>query len=224
MFDTRNRLLALLVASALALAGPALAAGGGGGGSSGGGGGGGAGGGGGGAGGGSAGGGGGGAGAGAGGGGGGRSSTNDSPSRQPDVCPKGYVLDQGKRVCVRVKAGILPDEDLYREGRALALGTFYEEALPILEAVSVPDSMTFTMRGFATRKLGHMDEGLALYDKALALDPNNINTREYLGEAYVTLGKIEQAKAELAKIQAVCGTECEQYEDLAEAIETGKVE
>src|SRR5450631_1360030 len=36
----------------------------------------------------------------------------------PDVCPQGYVLDQRRRVCVRAHAGVLPDEDLYQQGRA----------------------------------------------------------------------------------------------------------
>ena len=43
--------------------------------------------------------------------------------------------------------------------------------------------------------------------------------REYLGEAYVTQGKLDLAKAELAEIEKRCGTTCEPYEDLAEAIE-----
>ena len=80
------------------------------------------------------------------------------------------------------------------------------------------------MRGYATRKLGRWDEGMALYEKALALDPDNINTHEYKGEAFVVAGRMDQAKAELATLQRLCGTECEQYEDLAKAIETGEPE
>ena len=47
---------------------------------------------------------------------------------------------------------------------------------------------------------------------------NNINTHEYLGEAYAEKGKLDLAKAELVKVSAVCGTTCEQYQDLAKAI------
>jgi hypothetical protein len=146
-------------------------------------------------------------------------------SFSPDVCPQGYVLDQRRRVCVRARAGVLPDEDLYQQGRALALGRFYDEALPILEAISrTDDSMVYTMRGYATRKLGSFDAGMKLYQEALAIDPNNINTHEYIGEGYVTVGRVDLARIELAKLETLCGKECEQYEDLAEAIETGKVE
>jgi tetratricopeptide (TPR) repeat protein len=128
-------------------------------------------------------------------------------------------------MCVKLHAGLMPDEDLYTQGRSLALAGYYAEALPILDTVTrTDDSMVYTMRGYATRKLGRWDEGMALYEKALALDPDNINTHEYKGEAFVVAGRMDQAKAELATLQRLCGTECEQYEDLAKAIETGEPE
>jgi hypothetical protein len=65
---------------------------------------------------------------------------------------------------------------------------------------------------------------MTLYQKALAIDPNNINTHEYIGEGYVSIGRVDLARSELARLETLCGTGCEQYEDLAEAIETGKVE
>jgi hypothetical protein len=42
--------------------------------------------------------------------------------------------------------------------------------------------------------------------------------REYLGEAYVIQGKMTEAKEQLRIIEKICGTECEEYEDLANAI------
>ena len=48
----------------------------------------------------------------------------------------------------------------------------------------------------------------------------NVLVREYLGEAYVTKGKMAMAKAQLRKIEELCGgTECHEYADLAEEIE-----
>jgi tetratricopeptide (TPR) repeat protein len=148
---------------------------------------------------------------------------NGGNNAQPN-CPAGYVSKNGS--CVRADRGVLPDEELYRQGRALALAHYYAEALPILMAINrTDDSMVFTMQGFAMRKLGHYQEGLALYDKALAIDPNNINTHEYMGEYYVEVGDLGRARIELAKVERICGgTGCDQYEDLAEAIETGKTE
>ena len=42
--------------------------------------------------------------------------------------------------------------------------------------------------------------------------------REYLGEAYVIKGRLDLAKEQLGKIEALCGRGCEEYRDLADAI------
>jgi len=150
-----------------------------------------------------------------GGGGGSSGSAFDAPM----VCKKGSVYSKKKGTCVQASSGLIDDKELYEDGRDLALAGHYDEALTALDAVKTPDSMTLTMIGYATRKLGNYDEGLAYYQKALALDPSNVNTHEYLGEAYAEKGKLDLAKAELIKVSAVCGTGCEQYEDLAKAID-----
>jgi tetratricopeptide (TPR) repeat protein len=146
--------------------------------------------------------------------GGGGTSGGGTPS-----CKPGYVYDTNKQTCVKASSGLLDDEQLYQQGRALALGGHYEEALGALAAVqNQNDSRVLTMIGYAKRKLGNFDEGMAYYQQALAIDPDNADTREYLGEAYVETGRMDLAKAELANVQALCGTECEQYQDLAAAI------
>jgi tetratricopeptide (TPR) repeat protein len=151
---------------------------------------------------------------GGGGSGGGGSSGSGTPS-----CKPGYVYDTSKQACVKASSGLFDDEQLYQQGRALALDGRYEEALGALAAVqNQNDSMVLTMIGYAKRNLGRFDEGMAYYRQALAIDPNNADTREYLGEAYVETGRIDLARAELANVEALCGTECEQYQDLAEAI------
>jgi hypothetical protein len=139
------------------------------------------------------------------------------------VCGKGYVFDQRSNTCVRAQSGILPDDELYSQGRTLALAGYYEEALPILEAIQrTDDAMVFTMIGYTMRRLGHWDEGMAIYQKALAIDPDNVNTHEYLGEGYVSVGRFDLARMELGKVAASCGgTACEQYRALAKIIETG---
>lgn len=132
-------------------------------------------------------------------------------------CKKGWTYDETKQVCVRNQS--LNDQQLYDQGRALALAGQYENALDTLNAIrDKNDAMVLTMIGYSERKSGNYDVGVDYYYKALAIDPENVNTREYLGEAYVEKGKINRARAELAKIEAVCGTTCEQYEDLAKAI------
>jgi hypothetical protein len=142
------------------------------------------------------------------------------------VCRKGFVFDQRSSSCVRAGAGLVPDDELYTQGRALALAGYYEEALPILEAIQrTDDAMVFTMLGYTTRRLGHWDEGMAIYQKALSIDPNNVNTHEYIGEGYVSVGRFDLARVELGKVAASCGgTDCVQYEALAKAIETGNIQ
>jgi hypothetical protein len=130
---------------------------------------------------------------------------------------KGWAYDAKKDMCVH--SSLLDDKELYAQGRALAVAGHYDEALDILAAVrDQHDAMVLTMIGYSKRKLGHVDEGMAYYDRALAIEPDNINTHEYLGEGYVAVGKVQLAKLELDKLARICGTGCEQYEDLAKAI------
>ena len=146
-------------------------------------------------------------------GGGSSGSGSSAPS-----CPKGEVYDTKAGKCTKSSSG-LDDKELYSQGRDLALAGRYAEALTALEAVkNQNDAMVLTMIGYSKRKLGNYDEGVALYQRALAIEPNNVNTHEYLGEAYAEKGKLDLAKAELVKVAAVCGTTCEQYQDLAKAI------
>jgi tetratricopeptide (TPR) repeat protein len=135
------------------------------------------------------------------------------------VCKKGYVYSAEKKVCVRVSSGLIDDQQLYEQGRALALAGHYDQALAALEAIADQnDSMVLTMIGYSKRKSGNWDEGMDYYRRALALNPLNVNAREYLGEAYAEKGRLDLARAELVEIGAIAGTTSEQYLDLATAI------
>jgi tetratricopeptide (TPR) repeat protein len=72
--------------------------------------------------------------------------------------------------------------------------------------------------GYSTRKLGDLDKGLEYYHKALALDPNYLLAREYLGEGYLQKGDLAQAKGQLMEIAHRCGNSCEEYDKLEKAI------
>jgi hypothetical protein len=56
------------------------------------------------------------------------------------------------------------------------------------------------------------------YDKALSLNPNHTGALEYQGVLFIKLGQKDKAEANLEKINGICGTSCEEYEDLAKAI------
>ena len=140
----------------------------------------------------------------------------------PIVCKTGYVYSKAKQICVRAGAGLLDDKELYEQGHALAKAGHYEAALAALTAIKdQDDSMVLTMIGYSLRKSGKWDDGVAYYGRALAIDPNNVNTHEYLGEAYLAKGRIDLAQEQLDKIEAIAGTDSEQYVELAFAIAEG---
>ncbi|HEX2429349.1 MAG TPA: hypothetical protein VHK03_01105 [Aestuariivirgaceae bacterium] len=104
---------------------------------------------------------------------------------------------------------------------ALAKEKRYNEALEILDQVQNPNTpKALNYRGYITRKLGHIEEGIGYYLKSVAMDPHYVEVREYLGEAYVTQGKLDLAREQLSAIQTLCGTVCEEYLELSEAIRT----
>ena len=118
---------------------------------------------------------------------------------------KGMSYNKAKGICEQ--ASLLPDEMLNEQGRALALAGHYENALDALTAVRKPDAMTLTYIGYSKRKMGEVEDGIGYYHKALAMDPTNVHTHEYLGEGYVAQGRMDLAKAELATLQTLCGTD-----------------
>jgi tetratricopeptide (TPR) repeat protein len=135
----------------------------------------------------------------------------------PPKCKEGLTYNEQTKKCEQTSS--LEDDALARQGRALALNGHHESALEALMAVSNKDDATvLTYIGYATRKLGKVDEGIAWYHKALALEPGNVYTHEYLGEGYVAAGRIDLAEQELAKLEALCGKGCEQYEALSATI------
>jgi Flp pilus assembly protein TadD len=140
------------------------------------------------------------------------------------TCEKGKVWDSKNHKCLAKRSGVLPDPELTEYAFALAKAERYQEALEILDMLGNSDTpRAWNYRGYATRKLGRTDEGVGYYLKAVALDPNYAQVREYLGEAYVIQGKLDMAKEQLQTIQKLCGSiECEEYEDLSEAIGKGQ--
>ncbi len=144
--------------------------------------------------------------------------THTDAAKPAHPCKTGYVWSDKAKGCVKITSGLVDQKGLFQEGRALAKAGHYDQALAALAAADQKDSMVLTMIGYSKRKQGHWDEGVAYYHQALAINPNNVNTREYLGEAWLTKGRADLAKAELIRIGTIAGTESEQYSLLAKAI------
>ena len=135
------------------------------------------------------------------------------------TCARGEVYDARSNGCVKQGGSLLPDKALTEYAYALAKEERYDEALDVLNLLkdkNTPEALNY--RGYATRKLGRVDEGIGYYRKSVALDPRYAKVREYLGEAYVIKGNITEAQTQLRAIKTICGTGCEEYAHLAQAI------
>jgi tetratricopeptide (TPR) repeat protein len=76
----------------------------------------------------------------------------------------------------------------------------------------------YNLLGYAYRHLGDYKRAGQYYGRALKLNPKHLGALEYQGEMFVLMGEIDKAKANLAKIKEIKGTDNEYYEDLNEAI------
>jgi tetratricopeptide (TPR) repeat protein len=88
------------------------------------------------------------------------------------------------------------------------------------KAPNNPDALN--LMGFSKRKIGHLDESLDYYNKALAQNPNHVGANEYLGELYLDMKNVQKAQERLVVLEKACGASCEEYLELKEKIEKFK--
>ena len=135
------------------------------------------------------------------------------------TCNQGWVWDEKKGQCVQQQSGVLPDGALSDYAYALTQEGRYREALDVLALMKVPNTPeALNYKGYATRKLGRIDEGIGYYLESVKLDADYTLVREYLGEAYIQLGRVDLARDQLAEIEKRCGMSCEPYVELDAAI------
>jgi tetratricopeptide (TPR) repeat protein len=156
---------------------------------------------------------------------GGGSSGNSEPSEPtPTIkknvkkqCKRGFYVVNG--VCKRIKRADLSDDELYQQGEELALAGEYDWALEVLAvAENQNDPRILNYIGYSHRKSGRLETAVSYYRKALAIDPDYVKAREYLGEGYVVAGRIDLARIELEEIGKRCGKACMEYQLLEKAI------
>jgi tetratricopeptide (TPR) repeat protein len=125
------------------------------------------------------------------------------PSPTTSRCEDGRVWDDVTSTCVDPESGALDDDRLLVAARELAYAGRHGDALRVVAAVRDQTSpLALTVAGFALRKSGRVDEGLALYAAALARDPDFLLARAYRGVYLVEAGDVAGAEAELAQIEA----------------------
>lgn len=99
----------------------------------------------------------------------------------------------------------------------------YQSAWDALSQITKADTENadaWNLLGFSSRKLGKMKSAAYAYSNALRIKPKHLGALEYQGEMFVILGDLDKAKANLEKLQALCGN-CEEAQDLASAIAKG---
>lgn len=121
---------------------------------------------------------------------------------------------------------LIPDSNEGRVAYAYAVGLInterWSEALVALDRARVsigphPDILNYL--GFANRRLGQYDVAIAYYREALVLDRDHLGANEYLGELYLEMGRNEDARRQLARLDRLCPYGCAEREELARWIQ-----
>lgn len=141
------------------------------------------------------------------------------PTETTQDCKDGQIWDAKLEKCVKPEQGAMSDDALYEAARELAYAGQYENALKVLDvAADQNDPRILNYRGFANRKAGRLEEGMAYYQAALAIDPDYILARSYMGQALVAEGDILGARDQLVEIEARGGRDTWAYAALERAL------
>ncbi len=144
------------------------------------------------------------------------------PTQTTKTCKGIKVWDEKKKRCVKPKQSSLDTDTLYGAVRELAYDGRYQDAQGVLRAMSDQnDDRVLTYWGFTHRKLGQTALANAYYQKALAVNPDNILARSYMGQGYVAEGKTELAIYQWKEIKARGGEGSWAEVSLRKAIKTG---
>ena len=93
------------------------------------------------------------------------------------------------------------------------------ELKPIIAKVDNADA--YNLYAFSLRNTGDYKQAFTFYGKALDFDTNHKGAREYLGELYVMTDNMPKANEQLAILEKLCPSGCEELDDLRKAIAAG---
>jgi Flp pilus assembly protein TadD len=118
----------------------------------------------------------------------------------------------------------LPNADLQMGREAIAAKNWKVAISNLQAAVNYEpnNADAWNLLGYAYRNSGDTKNAFPAYERALKIDPNHRGAHEYIGIAYVVVGDKAQAQLHLVALERICGKGCEEYQDLAKAIATGK--
>lgn len=126
---------------------------------------------------------------------------DDGPAKPRIDCSK--PENKKKPAC---KPHHAADDEIINGAYWLAHAGKLKEAQALLATVADKENpRALNAMGFTTRKLGNVDGALPYYARALALEPNYVQAREYLGEAFLAKGDVGSAKSQLGEIERRAG-------------------
>lgn len=83
-----------------------------------------------------------------------------------------------------------------------------------------PDGFNLLAYSYRKQAKPDIEKAFENYLIALKLDPKHKGAHEYIGEAYLMVKQPAEAEKHLALLASICGNKtCEEYEDLAKAVE-----
>lgn len=145
------------------------------------------------------------------------------PTETTKECKGVKVWDPKKKRCVKPKGANLDTDTLYGAARELAYAGRYQDAQGVLRAMAdQTDDRVLTYWGFTYRKMGDRGQANTYYQKALARNPDNLLARSYMGQGFVSDGRLADAREQLQEIRARGGAGTWPEVSLAQAIETGQ--
>ena len=145
-----------------------------------------------------------------------------TPTETTTECEKGTVWDEKTKTCIKADDQSLNDDQRFGAVRELAYAARYDEAMAVLAAMTEGEtSRVMTYQGFLLRQTGRIEEGIAAYERAIAMDPGNILARSYYGQLLVQMDELAMAEDQLTQIRAHGGQGTWAEHSLATAIATG---
>jgi len=87
----------------------------------------------------------------------------------------------------------------------------YDTAIASLEGI-------LNYLAYSQRKSGDLESASQNYERALMIDPEHKGALEYQGELFLQTGKPDMALENLARLEKVCGMDCDEYKELSAKI------
>ncbi len=115
---------------------------------------------------------------------------------------------------------------LIAQGRSALNADQPQKAIDAFEAALAVDPAytgIYLEMAEAARVEGLQGKAIRYYREALKREPGNFNAISGEGEALVEKGAVEKARLNLAKLQSLCGSGCQETQDLAMAIQRGPI-